>query len=185
MQIIVLLLCLGLLSAGTEASHVNDFQYNKACGPIACFIAMRYYDYNVSLEQVAMTCSWKTGEPTTLKQIRDTIQSYGLRCEARRFSPDRLYEYLEGRNGIAVLPIRKFGEEIDHVVVALCAGNHYITTIDYPELIQDTYLDQFTDKWDGQVLLVSPKKYYPSHVFVVISIIVTIGIMYWRRFIHK
>ncbi len=146
-----------LAHAGSDdsTSPVDDFRYKRACGPIACFVAARYLDRDISLQQAAEACHWTTGDTTSLQQIHDAIRTLGLTCKAQRMSPDELCRYLQAGTGVAILPIRKFSEESNHVIVALESANNYVTTVDYPELIREEYVDSLADKWDGQVLCVS------------------------------
>jgi hypothetical protein len=136
---------------------LTDDGCQTACGPITCFVAARSLGVDVSLDAMIQKCDWKQGQLTTLQRIQETLA--GLENEIvsvpARVSPKELQEYLQSGNYVAVLPVRKRSEEVNHAICAVGLEDDKIIAIDYPELTERYTLDELADIWDGPALLVS------------------------------
>ncbi|QGQ25630.1 hypothetical protein F1728_24400 [Gimesia benthica] len=141
----------------TTLPTLTDNGYQTACGPIACFVAMRLMGVDCSLDTIITKCDWKEGELTTLQSMQDTFADFEKEIVSMpiRVSPQELVDYLESGNYVAVLPIRKRSGEVNHAVCAIGYEEGNVIAVDYPELTQKYSLDKLCDIWDGPVLLVS------------------------------
>jgi hypothetical protein len=139
-------------------SYLRDGAYLTACGPIACYVALRAIGVDSSLKAMAEACRWKKGELTTLEAMHQAILRTGEASSVPTQLPlDRLAALIgDGRN-VAILPIRKGGEEINHAVCAVRARPGEFFVIDYPELGQWKSAAELANIWDGDLLLVSRK----------------------------
>ena len=135
-----------------------DIKYAKACGPISCYASLKLLGKEVTLDEIIEKCEWDYGESTTLQQIYDAINAFGLKCTAKKMSPRDLHNYLQKDRHLAILPIRKHSQDIDHVLVAVESIDSAIITFDYPDLFSSLDMYDLSDKWDGHVLLISEKK---------------------------
>lgn len=136
---------------------LTDEGAQTACGPIACFVAMRFMGVECSLDSIILKCGWEEGELTTLQRMQDTFEEYNTEIvsEPIRVSPQELVNYLESGNYVVVMPIRKKSDQVNHAVCAVGFEDGNIIAIDYPELTQKYSLDKLSDIWDGPILLVS------------------------------
>lgn len=128
-----------------------------ACGPISCYVAARSLDVPVSLNEMIDKCKWKKGSLTTVQQIQDALSSFPayIKSVPTRLTLDSLARYLKNGDYVAVVPVRKNSQEINHAVCLVGFENGTFKAVDYPELSRWYTSAELADIWDGPVLLVS------------------------------
>jgi len=134
--------------------RLRDAEYRTACGPIACYLAIRSVGQETTLAQVIAGCGWSEGKYTTLRAMRDVILAHGLSCQAVRLSPSRLADLLRHTRGAAVIPVRKRSATTDHAVCATDADGDFIWAAEYPELGRWVHVDELAEIWNGEALFV-------------------------------
>lgn len=159
--LLLILTCAARVEAdGTSdvAGDLEDGTYLTACGPIACYIALKAAGIDTTLPEMVKACGWKKGELTTLDSMYRALRSKpSVACVATRVPVDRLAAMVDEGRSIAILPIRKGGEDINHAVCVARARDNRFLVIDYPELGSWKSPAELADIWDGEVLLVSRK----------------------------
>jgi hypothetical protein len=144
----------GHLSSGMCSD--KDVVYGKACGPIACYVAVRALAVPTTLTTMINGCQWKPGQLTTLEMMQSTLSKIdGVACVACRLTPDKLCALLRNNEGVAILPIRKRSQVPDHVVVAIGVVGDQVMVMDYPELSETVPMSVLVDVWDGPALVVA------------------------------
>ncbi|NQT17779.1 MAG: hypothetical protein HQ582_33800 [Planctomycetes bacterium] len=146
-----------LPSALGDLPTVVDEQYKNACGPVACFVALRSLGVETSLDDVVERCKWEEGKFISLETLEAAVQSYrGIDGHLAQVSPPELCQLLGDDQTVVILVTRKRSEELNHAVcaVAVTDNDQTIRLIDYPELTQERLIAELADAWDGQALVV-------------------------------
>lgn len=142
---------------------VKDEHYKNACGPIACFVALRSLGSESSLSEMVKKCAWEEGKFVPLKTLEAAVQSYqGIDGQLAQLSPQELCQLLRDDQTVVILATRKNSEEVDHAVCAVIVkdNDQTIGLIDYPELTQDKTIGEVADAWDGAALVVRVSPVY-------------------------
>lgn len=156
--------CVTTSSVFADAGVFDD-RYAKACGPIACYIAVRELGQDVTLEELIKDCNWSEGSTVGLHELWHVMRDVpGLAAKPVRLTPTELYTWLSETRGIAILATRKYTSEIDHAVAAIGTANGGIEFIDYPELAEIKSLSALADDWDGAAILVKRRADPRRHV---------------------
>ncbi|MEM9366988.1 MAG: DUF1573 domain-containing protein [Planctomycetota bacterium] len=69
-------------------------------------------------------------------------------------SPAQLIDASSRNDAVALIPVRKFSDTIDHIVCVIGANSDSLEYIDYPEAKVVLSLASLREIWDGEVLLV-------------------------------
>jgi hypothetical protein len=143
----------GKLPSYSDYPTFESVKYAKACGPIACFAALRALQVEVSMDEVVSKCDWSEGKTTTLQTMQDVLSSFSSVVSIpAKLTPETLVKYLD-QGYVAILAVRKFSEKIDHVIVGVGTVNANLVAVDYPELRRSINIETLCDSWDGEVLL--------------------------------
>ena len=92
---------------------------------------------------------------SSLQDVKTALdRTDSIECIPTRLTPPQLCTYLSNPDWVAILPVRKGSEEINHAVCAVTAQSNHVVLIDYPELKVIVPIEELAHNWDGQVLLV-------------------------------
>jgi hypothetical protein len=170
---------------------VANAHYRTACGPIACFAALRTLGVECSLDELVTKCDWEEGKLIPLSTLEAVIQSYrGIDGQLSQLSPQELCQLLRDDHTVVILATRGDSERVDHAVCAVDAtdNDQGITLIDYPEMVQEQTMTELADAWDGAALVVriSPtyraiEKFAVLFPPLVVCAVAAFGLRRWRR----
>lgn len=144
------------VSAASEDCPVVDARYRTACGPIACYVALRQMGTEVSLSDVVSRCDWRDGEFTSLRTMFKVMNAYpGISCRAIRMSPAQLrLEMRRELSSVIVFTRRSVDEPINHATTVINQTDRGFTLVDYPVVNRMVSDHQLAELWDGQALIV-------------------------------
>ena len=158
--IAILLLC-SAVTFQTRVTHaqptLEDIQYKTACGPIACFAALKTLGVETTLPEVVQKCEWKQDVFVPLTAMQSALKSYrGIDCQMVQLSPKELVGLLNDERTVVILAMRKTTDDVDHAVCAVGTeqNGQVVKMIDYPELVRRQLIGELADKWDGAALVV-------------------------------
>lgn len=143
--------------------HIASEQYQHACGPISCLVALRSLGLSSSLDALRDDCNWQEGEGVRFSDMQNALQSYrGIDCESVRLNSQQLLALLLDSRTVVILATRRDSDRINHAVCAVSANKeeNSIRICDYPELNQEIGIDEIGDTWDGAALVVRVSPLY-------------------------
>jgi len=149
--------------AGGTQTELVDGDFATACGPIACFVALRRIGCEANLESLAEQCGWSPGRTTSFRLVAETLSKHGVRVRPVRISAEQLAEFLDRGDMAAILVIRNPESEIDHVACAVEHDEQFYRIVDYPEISAWIDMTTLMNLWTGEAILVSrPQSMSPS-----------------------
>lgn len=162
--VFLIALFLILLLTASGPIKLPDENLKNACGPIACFSALRALEVDTSFAEVAKRCHWEEGKNTTLSDMLSALESYpSIRVSALRDTPPRLLTSLNKPDTLAIVFYRTPQMTIDHSVAILGAHDNKFLFIDYPTGLRWFTLDQLKEVWDGRVFYISKISTQPQN----------------------
>jgi len=106
---LVLLVTAALRSdAGGTQTELVDGDFATACGPIACFVALRRIGCEANLESLAEQCGWSPGRTTSFRLVAETLSKHGVRVRPVRISAEQLGNSLVPRSRLPRIACRNF-----------------------------------------------------------------------------
>lgn len=148
-------------STGNTFEHlpkILDIRYKDACGPIACLSAFHCLGIDSSLDTTAAGCHWSEGQTIPFKSIVSFVNSDSrLRTRLARMSPQTLKSILSKPRVVALLPVRKNSDEVNHVICVALSKAGQLCCFDYPKVYSEFAPDSLKQIWDGEVLLIERK----------------------------
>lgn len=188
--LIITLNCCIFSCARANDNYIKEFykdvKYSKACGPIACYVALKYLGKDISLDSIQQKCKWSEGKSTSLGTLEKVLSEIdGINTKGVKINLDNLFDLLKSKKCVAILPIRKFTDEIDHVFTAVGVQNNSIMLIDYPELAMKKRKEELLDIWDGNAILVYKNTTISKIYFITLLIILFVIIIVTNLYISQ
>ena len=130
-----------------------DIRHVKECGPIAGYLACKYYGIEATLHELSELCK-NNDTGTSLFNLRNALIVKGLYAEGIRITPEML---LNNDEYFLVLPVKEWGEGIDHFDVVMGSKGDKVLLLNYPSKPWFFPIQKLVKYWDGHALAVSNK----------------------------
>ncbi len=161
----------------SQLAPIADIGYKDACGPIACYYALTALGLQTTLDQTAKSCGWTAGSMTQFEKMAAVLSSYPqVRVHPVRVSPTQLEAFVSQPGCVAILPVRKGSDEINHAVCVTSAKNGNLHCADYPDLERQMSPDALRQVWDGEALLVERRPLAFGKVEWILAAVFVVGL---------
>lgn len=148
--------------ADDTALPITDAHYKDACGPIACYVALRAIGETPSLEQLSSMLEWQPGRKTKICQVLTLLDQWpGLRCDGLNLSIDELWDFAGTKNLVLLLPVKRNSSQVNHLVTAVSLIDDRLAVVDYPDLKAYYSRHSLLEEWDGAALVLSRQRMLP------------------------
>lgn len=133
------LLCFTFLAVlnHIQAAPTQSFPSSIYCGPLSCYVALKYLGIECTLEDITESCRYDNA-PVEISAIYKTLKSYpAITCSIRDCDPQEIKKYLSIPGSVLLLVFNaKNKDDINHIVVLLSKDKEYIL-VDYPNVIHN------------------------------------------------
>jgi ABC-type bacteriocin/lantibiotic exporter with double-glycine peptidase domain len=134
-----------------------------ACGPIACYLALRSLGVFASLEDVLEQCNWHSGEGVQIRQMVEALADYSdVVSRPVHLTSGELFDIVEKPDSVAIVPL-SVADDNHHAMVAVATRDSLLILIGYPELRRLVTEDELNDAWDGAAIVMYRDQGHDRH----------------------
>ncbi|HQH53265.1 MAG TPA: hypothetical protein PKY01_12630, partial [Candidatus Hydrogenedentes bacterium] len=161
-----------------EEVFANDGRLS-ACGPVSCYTALVALGVQASIENIENQLDWRPGRQVSLERIYCMLQQYpGVCCEATNLDLGELEKLVESDSCVALVPIRRFGTEIDHIVTVVGTRDERFLVMDFPDEARFRTCEEMKGVWTGSAIIVRREGPLPKGIWtnrIALSAVCAVG----------